>query len=283
MLVFRTSHNSGCISLHFYGSPDAFCGYFYRKMLPLYALVVYCLLTTFVMSSPDVGTSTDLAAIQRLTGEVVDGPNLHQYLRTAEDLCLVAGRSTAVCLSCEALAENVNAVTCCRLEPVYVQCQPIVESSLSSQRRNSRLLLARRTVRSFLGKRYRNRFLGKRAGQKEEDEEEEKKAEDREGEEEAEGGYDGRMKERKSEIGYHRQTRVKISSAGGRRPNNFLGKRLTSSVYDKRRNRFLGKREEQTDYGKDEWDAEEENGAAGNRVEKVGNAWNEWKPKKTSL
>lgn len=272
MLVFRTSHNSCCISLHFYVTPDALFGYFYRKMLPLYALVVYCLLTTFAVSSPDVGTSTDLAALQRLTGEVVEGPNLHQYLRTAEDLCLVAGRSTALCLSCEALAENVNAVTCCRLEPIYLQCQPIVESSLSSQRRNSRLLLARRTVRSFLGKRYRNRFLGKRAGQKEEGEEEEKRAEDREGEEETEGGY-----------GYHRQTRGKISSAGGRRPNNFLGKRLTSSVYDKRRNRFLGKREEQTDYGKDEWDAEEENGAAGNRVEKVGNAWNEWKAKKTSI
>lgn len=241
-------------------------------MFPPHALLLCSLLTTFVRSSPDVGTSPELAALQRLTGEVADGPNLHQYLRTAEDLCLVAGRSTALCLSCEALAENVNAVTCCRLEPVYAQCQPIVESSLSSERRSSRLLLARRTVRSFLGKRYRNRFLGKRAEQMEE----KKGAEDRKGEEEtAEGGYDGRMKPLTSEIGY-RETRGKLSLVGGRRPNNFLGKRA-SSVHDKRRNKFLGKRE---DYGKNEWDAEDQ---TRNRMEKVREALNEWETKKTSL
>lgn len=47
--------------------------------------------------------------------------------------------------------------------------------------------------------------------------------------------------EPEDDFDYYQQKRGKLSASGGRRPNNFLGKRLI--LHGKRRNTFLGKRD----------------------------------------
>lgn len=219
-------------------------------MLTLLVIVLCPLLPSFTASSPGVITAP--TEVQRLYGEAAaDGSNLHRYLGVVEKTCLSEARSTAVCLSCEALSaasadHGVSAFVCCKWEAVYAQCQPIVEGlGLVAHR------LPVRSERSgYLGKRYRNRFLGKRS----ELEEVLQNADDVDG-----------YKELEKNFSLYLQKRGKATSgAGGRRPNNFLGKR---------RNTFLGKR-----YGdvlrQVRWDLEDDGRGKGNFEEIPGNeAW----------
>lgn len=212
-------------------------------MLTFWVIVLCCPLPNFVASSSNAAPSPIApSALQRLYGEAaVDSSDLYRYLDIVENACLKEARSTARCLSCEALTDHTNALVCCKFETVYGQCQPIVKLGLAIPLHSS----TARTARTHLDKRYRNRFLGKRS-------ELEDMLKDF-------NGYDV-----PEDFDYYQQKRGKLSTSGGRRPNNFLGKRL--SLHGKRRNTFLGKRNR--NLFNERWGLEEDRRAKRNLQEK---------------